>query len=739
MCRFSFVAWCLGVCLLLPAVIGRAQEKDPAVEKKPADDVGDSFEDEAKPIEVKTPQTDGETYRIKASAFFAHGRVLIQRGDLLGALRRIQRAWRYDPNLVPIWEQIVPLARRTERFDELARYAVLAAEEEPRNPDLMVQLAAIVAERGERKRAVALYESAIELSKKDKLTVDRLVTYWEMARLSLLAGDYEKAAKHSHYVQSVLDNPQEHGLTKDDVAKLLKDPSKTYRLFAESYLEAGEFAAAKANYQKVFAEDPAQWAFQQARILAKQEKYDEAEGKLQEYFDAQSLAAGPAPYRLLNDIVQKTAADKETADKQVREKLVALQKEDPGNPALGNLTADQLLKSGNAKEAEAIFAEIFALEPSGSGYVGLIEAYTKLKQAEPLLKVLAQATGEFETLERFSSSTEAISENQELLDELAALARQQSEAESPIEHAALAVAWIALQGNQVPLADELFAIALSEKDVKKSELLQRYGLKMYIQEQYDRAEQLLRELLQEDISRDVKEQAYFYLSRTLERAGKTEEALREAKRGAVVRPTAMMRSQIGWILYHAKQYADAEQEYVRLLKRYEKEKSPSARETLKETRMILSNICVAQKKMPEAEEWLEQVLDEYPEDIGAQNDLGYLWADQNKNLDLALTMTQKAVAADPDNYAYRDSLGWTFYRLGRYEEAARELEKATAEDPDAVVLDHLADVYLQMDRKSDALKAWNRALETMAEDEDPELRESISQKIKQQEAEKASN
>lgn len=734
--RFSFIAWWLGVCLALSAAVCPAQDSEPATADKPNDNVGDSFEDEAEPIEVKTPQTSGEAHRIKASAFFAHGRVLIQRGDLIGALRRIQRAWRYDPNLVPIWEHIVPLARRTERFDELARYAVLAAEDEPRNPDLMVQLAAIVADRGERQRAVSLLEAALALSKKDKLTVDRLVTYYEMARLSLLAGDHERAAKHAHFVQEVLDNPQEHGLTPEDVAKLLKDPSKTYRLFAEAYLQAGEFADAKKQYQKVFTDDDAQWAFQQARILAKQEEYDEAEAKLQEYFSAKSLAAGAAPYRLLNDIVRKTVTDEEAAEKQVREKLVALQKEDPANPVLSNLTAHQLLKHGDVKEAAAIFTETFALEPSDGGYVGLIEAHTKLKQAEPLLKILGQATGEFETLERFSSSTEAISQDQTLLEELATLARQQKEAENPIEHAALAVAWIALQGDQVALADELFAIALQEKDAKKSELMQRYGLKMYIQEHYGRAEQLLRELLQEDISREVKEQAYFYLSRTLERAGKTEEALKEAKRGAVVRPTAMMRSQIGWILYHAKRYAEAEQEYVRLLKRYEKDKSPTARETLKETRMILSNICVAQKKMPEAEEWLEQVLDEYPEDIGAQNDLGYLWADQDKNLDLALTMVQKAVAADPDNFAYRDSLGWTYYRLGQFEQAAQELEQASgSENPDSVVLDHLADTYLQLDRKSDALNTWKRALKAMAEDDDPELRESISQKIKQQEVE----
>ena len=32
-------------------------------------------------------------------------------------------------------------------------------------------------------------------------------------------------------------------------------------------------------------------------------------------------------------------------------------------------------------------------------------------------------------------------------------------------------------------------------------------------------------------------------------------------------------------------------------------------------------------------------------------------------------MIQRAIAAEPDNVAYRDSLGWALYQLGRYDEA----------------------------------------------------------------------
>ncbi len=114
----------------------------------------------------------------------------------------------------------------------------------------------------------------------------------------------------------------------------------------------------------------------------------------------------------------------------------------------------------------------------------------------------------------------------------------------------------------------------------------------------------------------------------------------------------------------------------------------------------MSALCVVQGRMDEAEEWLQQVLDEYPDDVGANNDLGFLWADENKHLDRALKMIAAAVAAEPENRAYRDSLGWVFYRLGRFPEAVAELEKAVDEkQPDGTVLDHLGDAYEKLGRR----------------------------------------
>ena len=67
-------------------------------------------------------------------------------------------------------------------------------------------------------------------------------------------------------------------------------------------------------------------------------------------------------------------------------------------------------------------------------------------------------------------------------------------------------------------------------------------------------------------------------------------------------------------------------------------------------------------------------------------------------------MIRQAVDAEPDNMAYRDSLGWVLFRLGKYPEAVAELEKAAAgKKPDGVVLDHLGDAYRKAGQRDKAV------------------------------------
>ncbi len=127
----------------------------------------------------------------------------------------------------------------------------------------------------------------------------------------------------------------------------------------------------------------------------------------------------------------------------------------------------------------------------------------------------------------------------------------------------------------------------------------------------------------------------------------------------------------------------------------------------------------------EAEATLRRVLELDPGHAGALNNLGYSLADRNERLEEALDLIQRALAREPWNGAFLDSLGWVLFRLGRYEEALEPLERAAREYPhDPIVLEHLGDLYERLRRIDAAREAWRRALEAGAED-----RESLQRKI----------
>jgi tetratricopeptide (TPR) repeat protein len=95
----------------------------------------------------------------------------------------------------------------------------------------------------------------------------------------------------------------------------------------------------------------------------------------------------------------------------------------------------------------------------------------------------------------------------------------------------------------------------------------------------------------------------------------------------------------------------------------------------------------------------------------ALNYVGYTYAERNDSLEYALELIDRALQNDADNGYYLDSRGWVFYKMGRYEEALRELERARGIIEDAVILEHLGDVYRELGRDTAAREAYRRAVE----------------------------
>lgn len=113
---------------------------------------------------------------------------------------------------------------------------------------------------------------------------------------------------------------------------------------------------------------------------------------------------------------------------------------------------------------------------------------------------------------------------------------------------------------------------------------------------------------------------------------------------------------------------------------------------------------------PGAEADFRQALALQPDQPQVLNYLGYSYLDRHENLDEALDLIKRAVAAEPESGYIIDSLAWALYRLGRYDEALAPMEKASLLEPvDPVVTDHLGDVYWAVGRKLEAAFQWHRA------------------------------
>ncbi len=127
---------------------------------------------------------------------------------------------------------------------------------------------------------------------------------------------------------------------------------------------------------------------------------------------------------------------------------------------------------------------------------------------------------------------------------------------------------------------------------------------------------------------------------------------------------------------------------------------------------VSGSIYERQKKYDLAEEQFHKVLADDPKNAMALNYLGYMLADRGTRLDEALGYIRRAVALDPQNGAYLDSLGWAYYKMGNYDLAEENLRRASEKiGTDPTVHDHLGELYYKTGRLKLAAANWERSLE----------------------------
>ena len=119
-----------------------------------------------------------------------------------------------------------------------------------------------------------------------------------------------------------------------------------------------------------------------------------------------------------------------------------------------------------------------------------------------------------------------------------------------------------------------------------------------------------------------------------------------------------------------------------------------------------------EKKYDQAEEEFKRVLATNPKSAPVLNYYGYMLADRGVRLEEATDFIKRALAGDPDNGSYLDSLGWAYYKQDKLEEAEDSLRQAAERvHNDATILEHLGDVYARRGKLVQAAAQWQHAID----------------------------
>ena len=251
-----------------------------------------------------------------------------------------------------------------------------------------------------------------------------------------------------------------------------------------------------------------------------------------------------------------------------------------------------------------------------------------------------------------------------------------------------------------------------------------------------------------DLTKGVRAGVHRLLIQALAKEGRYDEALKLTDNLIKAKDHWLERQLKGWVLREAGKYDQAAKVFEDVIDRVNKDKDlePEEKESYAERyRYALSNVYLDMNRIDLASSQLEQLLAKKPDDPGYNNDLGYIWADNNMKLAEAEKMIRKALEldrkrrkanpkitpeTDHDNGAYLDSLGWVLFKEKKLQEAKKVMLEAVKDKASRhiEIYDHLGDVLMALGEKADAVSAWRKGLEFVGDTRREQERKAIVQK-----------
>ncbi len=678
-------------------------QEPPSPDKPQAPRGSRSLEDPVETFVPLKPRTVEERNQVEALRLYTVARALEDRHKLTDALDVLEDARKLDPDSPPILRRLSRINLILRRGDQAVAVAKKLIEVDPNDSSTLALLVSHYLEtKNDPVAAEALLRRVASSPKLNKGSAGFYLVLRDLGDINAdLLNKPDEAADAYARLMNALDDRAANNLSPEDQARILEgDEASAYAKFGDTFLKAKRTDYAILAFRKglIYKPDHAVLPRLLAEALYRSGKKDEALAVLEPFL--KRLPTGSESYELLSEILISQGREKE-----ILPRLEAAASADPKNLRVQFALAERLKFEGQVEKADALLAELLKNQAEPQVFAELARSYLKENKSEDLVRLLGEAIQKPGGIDAVKATLDALADNREAairaLD--AGLKMQETVPPSLSESSRKILAFVA---NKAKLPEKLAdvdraAVKADPTPANFRELI----FDLFRATKYTEAGVVIQELFEKHPA-EKNAPTLLLLARSRFFGGEVEPALAVAREALAVQPNDRDSLEfLAFLLGQLGKDDEAITTYEGLLKAY-----PNDEEVLKRARQGLSTSYNNKGDAARAEAELQILLEKFPDDPGVNNDLGYLFAEQGRNLEKAEGMIRKALEDEPDNSSYLDSLGWVLFKQGKSKEALLYLEKAAAgERLDVTICEHLGDVLFRLQDYPRARDFWKKA------------------------------
>ena len=687
---------------------------------------------------VTTAPTKTELDERESLKKYVLGLICLKEDRLLEGLKALEEAAKLNPKAAGVYRELVGVYLTLERMHDALASIEKVVTLDPDDSEswfLAARLYKTVGQTREYRRAVEKGLADPNLPEEHPEVAQQM--FLDLAQLRETDEDLPGAIQALTRAAKILDHPDlllDHGpFQREDI---LTRSAETYERIGNLHRKQKQFAEAIAAYQtaqKRAPEGAGRLSFNLAQVARQQGNLDLALKEVDQFLKTVPLGIEAHQFKieLLTELKR---------EKVILPWLEQSAKVDVYNIPLRHLYAKTCIAQGQTQTAEGVFNKLAADAPSEEVYSGLFKIlrsrpdgvatiFNLINRTVELAKKKPHEAGTVLAGEQGQAMVNVLRDEAALTKELVQHAFQIAKTNSKISYDTLRLFAVLADKHRRFEESERFYQNLLQDPGQRTEpaIYGGYLRALWRNHKFTEIVKVCDECLKNDklltnrlLFTSDKARALAALDRMPEALKMADETIKTAGDDNLMFAYELRIR----LLTQSDKYADAEKECKELFKKF-----PSL-ENEQEIRYLLSGVYNAAHRKKESEEQLLEILKLDPNSASANNDLGYLWADQNHHLKEAEEMIRKAIEQDrsqrkllsaergEDNAAYIDSLGWVLFRKGEVEAARKELEKAVSlpDGDDPVLWDHLGDVYMHLKMPVQAGKAWEKSLQIFEQD-----------------------